>query len=83
MQLQRQLCYNHILKEGVMFKNIIAPVQAWLLSKGQCVGCGMPLEKGGRVRQDDTTEKVTCKCGRIFIYDTKTKNYRRALFEEV
>ena len=26
-----------------MFKNIIAPVQAWLLSRGQCVGCGTPL----------------------------------------
>ncbi len=66
-----------------MFKNIIAPVQAWLLSRGQCVGCGMPLKKGKRVKRKDGTEKVTCKCGRIFIYDPKTKKYRRALFEEV
>ena len=29
-----------------MFKNIISPVQAWLLSIGKCVGCGMPLSKG-------------------------------------
>ena len=29
-----------------MFKNIISPVQAWLLANGQCVGCGTPLEKG-------------------------------------
>lgn len=66
-----------------MFKNIIAPVQAWLLSRGQCVGCGKPLDKGKREKRKDGTEKVTCKCGRIFIYNPETKKYRRALFEEV
>lgn len=66
-----------------MFKNIIAPVQAWLLSVGKCVGCGQPLTKGKREKRKNGTEKVTCKCGRIFIYDQKTKKYRRALFEEV
>ncbi|OGD54284.1 hypothetical protein A3J78_02280, partial [Candidatus Beckwithbacteria bacterium RBG_13_35_6] len=63
--------------------NIIAPVQAWLLSRGQCVGCGMPLSKGKKEAKGDDTEKVTCKCGRIFIYNKKTNKYRRALFEEV
>jgi hypothetical protein len=57
-----------------MFKNVIAPIQSWLLSKGQCVGCGRALAKD---------KKVTCKCGRIFIYDKTTKVYRRALFSEV
>ena len=66
-----------------MFKNIIAPVQAWLLSRGKCVGCGMPLSKGKKEARKDGTQKVTCKCGRIFIYNFKTKKYRRALFEEV
>ncbi|MCL5091101.1 MAG: hypothetical protein M1514_03770 [Patescibacteria group bacterium] len=66
-----------------MIKNIIAPVQAWLLSHGQCVGCGTLLSKGKRVERKDGTEKVTCKCGRIFIFDPKTKKYRRAFFEEV
>lgn len=66
-----------------MFKNIIAPVQAWLLSKGQCVGCGTPLNKGKHEEKKDGTQKVSCKCGRIFIFDKKTKKYRRALFEEV
>jgi len=66
-----------------MFKKIIAPVQAWLLSQGKCVGCGMLLAKGKKVSRKDETEKVTCKCGRIFIYNQKTKKYRRALFEEV
>lgn len=67
----------------MVLKNIIAPVQAWLLSKGQCVGCGMPLKKGKKTKKKDNTKKITCKCGRIFIYNSKTKKYRRALFEEV
>jgi predicted nucleic acid-binding Zn-ribbon protein len=66
-----------------MFKNIIAPVQAWLLSKGQCVGCGMPLKKGKKEVKDKDHDKIVCRCGRIFIYDKKDKKYRRALFEEV
>lgn len=66
-----------------MFKNIIAPVQAWLLSRGQCVGCGMPLAKGRKAALSGDSQKITCKCGRIFIYNSKTKKYRRALFEEV
>ena len=57
-----------------MLKSVIAPIQAWLLSKGQCVGCGRTLGKD---------KKNTCKCGRIFIYDQKTKTYRRALFSEI
>jgi len=66
-----------------MLKNIIAPIQAWLLSRGQCVGCGMPLKKGKVEKQNNDVEKITCKCGRIFIHDCKTDKYRRALFEEV
>jgi len=65
-----------------MFKNIIAPIQAWLLSQGRCVGCGFSLEKGKTEKKKGKT-KVTCKCGRIFIYNPKTKKYRRALFEEI
>jgi len=66
-----------------MFKNVIAPIQSWLLGIGQCVGCGTPLSKGVRSNIDKKTEKVTCKCGRIFIYDKTTKTYRRALFSEI
>lgn len=66
-----------------MFKNVIAPVQAWLLSRGQCVGCGMPLSKGKVAVLKNSQEKITCRCGRIFIHETKTNKYRRALFEEV
>lgn len=62
-----------------MFKNVIAPVQAWLLSQGRCVGCGTNLSTSAA-----NGEKVTCtKCGRIFIKDATTGKYRRALFAEV
>lgn len=63
-----------------MFKNIIAPVQAWLLSQGRCAGCGKSLKRGKR-QKDET--KLTCPCGRVYIYNDKTKKYRRAMFSEV
>lgn len=66
-----------------MFKNVIGPVQAWLLSRGQCVGCGTPLKHAKSKKLKEGKNKVTCKCGRIFVHDTKAKKYRRALFEEV
>ena len=66
-----------------MFKNIISPVQAWLLSRGQCVGCGAPLSKGNPGKSKKGENTVTCKCGRIFIHEPQTKKYRRALIEEV
>lgn len=66
-----------------MLKNVIAPIQAWLLSQGRCVADGQPLdEKDGEKRKDGSV-KVTHSCGRIYIYDPKTKKYRRALLEEV
>lgn len=62
-----------------MFKNILGPVQAWLLSQGKCVGCGrlLPVKSGtGMVRVD-------CECGRIYMYDPEAKKYRRALINEI
>jgi len=66
-----------------MFKNVIAPIQAWLLSQGRCVGCGKPLSQGKKEKHVRGTEKVICSCGRIYIYNPKTKTYRRALLSEV
>jgi hypothetical protein len=66
-----------------MFKNVLAPVQAWLMSQGRCVGCGNDLSSGKK-ESTKNGEKVTCiKCGRIFIKDSATGKHRRALFEEV
>ena len=58
-----------------MFKNLISPVQAWLLSQGKCVGCGMPLVKG---KKDE--EKITCKCKRVYMEEDG--KYRRARLDE-
>lgn len=66
-----------------MFKNVISPIQAWLLSQGRCVGCGKELKNGKKEKRSDNTSKVVCSCGRIFIHDPKTARYRRALLEEV
>lgn len=65
-----------------MIKNLIAPIQAWLLAQGHCVGCGATLAKGKKkdVRGQTT---VTCTCGRIFIHDKAKNKYRRALFDEI
>jgi len=65
-----------------MFKNVISPIQAWLMSQGRCVADGKPLGKAKREKRKDGTEKVTHSCGRIYIYDPKTKKYRRALLAE-
>lgn len=66
-----------------MFKNVIAPVQAWLLSQGRCVGCGTDLFEGKAIKHS-AGEKIVCKkCGRIFIKEAASGKYRRALFEEV
>jgi len=66
-----------------MLKNVIAPIQAWLMSQGRCVGCGKPLTEGKKEKHDANSDKVICSCGRIFIYGSKDKKYRRALLEEV
>lgn len=66
-----------------MFKTVIAPVQAWLLSQGRCVGCGRELGEQKSVAWKGGKKKVTCECGRIFIFDPKSGKYRRALLEEV
>jgi len=67
-----------------MFKNIIAPVQAWLLSQGKCVGCGkqLPAQKNKKAKLEDEFF-VTCECSRIFVFNEKTGKFRRAKFEEL
>jgi len=65
-----------------MIKNLISPIQAWLLSQGRCVGCGTPLSKGKKKKVKGQTT-VTCQCGRIFIKDNQRNSYRRALFNEI
>lgn len=65
-----------------MLKNIIAPVQAWLLSQNRCVGCGTPLASGQKLKGKNS-EIIKCKCKRMYVLDAAKKLYRRALFTEI
>ncbi|MFZ2153552.1 MAG: hypothetical protein WAV41_05905 [Microgenomates group bacterium] len=65
-----------------MIKSLISPIQAWLLSQSRCVACGESL-LSGRVNGVRGQELVTCRCGRVFVHDTKKDLYRRALFDEI
>jgi hypothetical protein len=62
-----------------MFKNIIAPMQAWLLSQGKCVGCGKKLPNS----KAKTIVRITCDCGRIYMFDPLANKYRRATIDEI
>lgn len=61
-----------------MFKNVIAPIQAWLMSQGKCVGCGKPLLK----KEGKGQVRVVCVCGRMYMYDAASGSYRRATLAE-
>ncbi|MCL5069395.1 MAG: hypothetical protein M1308_00620 [Actinobacteria bacterium] len=65
-----------------MIKNIISPIQAWLLSQKRCVGCGFHLDE---VKKTLKGQKVIvkCKCKRIFVFDRVSGKYRRAQLDEV
>ena len=62
-------------------KDVIAPLQKWLLSRDRCVGCGRSLEKKGE-RKENGIILVTCECQRVFVYEPEESSYRRALFHE-
>lgn len=62
-----------------MFKNIIAPMQAWLLSQGKCVGCGKQL----RTPAGNGQVKVVCVCGRMYMFDVLAQTFRRATIDEI
>jgi len=65
-----------------MIKKILAPVQAWILLQGKCVGCGRNLSLARKLERQDNTQKVICSCGRIFIFDKRKGKYHRATFTE-
>lgn len=52
------------------------------MSQGKCVGCGTPLDIAKK-KNHKYGDMVTCKCGRIYIRNSKTKSYRRALLNEI
>ncbi len=67
-----------------MFRSIIHPVQMWLLTKGHCVACGMPLSKvkAQKTKKKKFGKKHVCKCGRVYFHLPNNK-WRRALQSEI
>ncbi len=63
-----------------MFKNVIAPLQVWLLRIGKCVGCGKDLTKPKGRRNE---VQVSCFCRRVYMFDPETNSFRRAKVHEV
>lgn len=61
-----------------MIKRIVAPVQAWILLQGKCVGCGRSLATAAKTERADNSQRVVCRCGRIFVFDKRKGKYRRA-----
>lgn len=66
-----------------MLKNVIAPIQAWLLSQHKCVGCGNNLDLAKDKKSKKIGQIVTCSCRRVYVYNPQNKTYRRALISEI
>ena len=66
-----------------IIKSLVKPIQIQLLGRGMCVACGMPLKKAEHTSLDGGTEKVVCKCKRVYIFNPADGTYRRANFDEV
>jgi RNase P subunit RPR2 len=66
-----------------MLKKLIAPLQKILLQRGICPGCTTPLKKSkDRAPKNVSEDKVTCRCGRVYIYNKELDTYRRASDDE-
>lgn len=63
-------------------KEIVAPLQHWLLIQGRCVGCGRSLKTEKKQKKNGFV-LITCQCRRIFVYQPEKNSYRRALIKEV
>lgn len=67
-----------------MIKNLISPLQKVLIQRKFCPACTRNLDdQKNREVRNNSTERVTCECGRIFIYDRELRIYRRALMDEI
>lgn len=60
-------------------------LQSELIKRGYCVGCAHSLANELREEHPQKTNMhiVYCNCGRIYLYDLRINQYRRALPEEV
>lgn len=65
-----------------MLKKILAPIQAFILAQGKCVGCGRNLSQGIKQNFINNSQRVICACRRIFIFEKRKGKWRRATIEE-
>ncbi len=59
-------------------RDVIMPIQKWLLSEGRCSSCGEALP-GGAKTKGDSHIVVRCSCSRSFEYFPK-ENYFQKMF---
>lgn len=60
-------------------------LQAELIKRGHCVGCGRSLIDAERESHavNDQKELVSCQCRRVYVYDKQLNYYRRASVKEL
>jgi hypothetical protein len=58
-------------------KNVVQPIQDWLLSRGKCVTCGRDLLLQKRKRLNGHY-LVSCACRKHFLYDPKNFSFEKA-----
>lgn len=67
-----------------ILKKLVAPMQNVLLQRKLCPACTRKLDElKNRDQRPNKTVRIQCECGRIYIYNQETQNYRRALETEV
>jgi len=61
-----------------ILKQIIGPIQQWLLEEGKCVSCGGSLAPHfKRSHVEAGAEVISCPCGQVYLYLPKAKLYKR------
>lgn len=58
-------------------KDVIMPIQRWLLGEGRCSSCGEYLESQGK-KKLNSHFVVTCVCSHAFEYWPKEHHFEKA-----
>jgi hypothetical protein len=66
-----------------MIKKLIAPLQKMLMQKKMCPACTRPLNKAKVINKVKEGNVLQCNCGRIFVMNSDTGIFRRALDEDL
>ncbi len=66
-----------------VIKSLISPLQKVLLQKRLCPACTRSLSKGKELGENEFGKIIVCECGRVFVYESETASYRRALHTDL